>query len=61
MTTLGKLPLFIVIMLTCGCPKQRPPADPPPKAPEAQDDDGKSELEAACFDGDPEACDALGH
>jgi hypothetical protein len=61
MKTFGKFPLFILWVLVCGCPNQKPAADPPPERTEAEETNPRAELEAACFDGDPAACDELGH
>jgi len=59
MKTHGKFSLFIFWVLVCGCPKEAPAVDPSPEGTEAEDP--RAELEAACYDGDPEACDELGH
>ena len=61
MKTYGKFSLFIFWVLVCGCPKQPPAADPPPERAEAEELNPRADLEAACYDGDPEACDELGH
>ena len=65
MKTHRKFSLFILWVLVCGCPKHAPPADPPADPPaertEARETNPKADLEAACFDGDPAACDELGH
>ena len=61
MKTHRKLSLFILWVLVCGCPKEAPQVDPQPEATEAEEIDPRAELEAACYDGDPEACDELGH
>jgi len=61
MKTYGKFSLFIFWVLVCGCPKQSPAADPPPERTEAEEIDPRAELESACYDSDPEACDELGH
>jgi len=61
MKTHRKFSLFIFWVLVCGCPKQAPAADPPPESTQAEDEDPRAELEAACYAGGPEACDALGH
>jgi hypothetical protein len=61
MKTHRKFSLFILWVLVCGCPKQAPPVDPPPEPADAEEIDPKAELEAACYDGNPEACDQLGH
>ncbi len=61
MKTHRKFSLFILWVLVCGCPKQTPPADPPTERTQAEETDPKADLEAACFDGDPAACDELGH
>jgi hypothetical protein len=61
MKTHRKFSLFILWVLVCGCPKQTPTVDPPPASTETEETDHRAELEAACFDGDPEACDDLGH
>ena len=67
MKTPRKFSLFIVAgfvaCVSLGCEKKRRPAadtakTPPNAAPE-QDEEGS--LEARCFEGDPEACDELGH
>jgi len=61
MKTLGKFPLFILWVLVCGCPNQKPAADPPSEPVEAQENDSRADLETACFEGDQAACDELGH
>ena len=61
MKTHGKFSLFILWVLVCGCPKQSPTADPPSESKEAEEIDVRGDLEAACYEGDPEACDQLGH
>jgi hypothetical protein len=61
MKTHGKFSLFILWVLVWGCPKQAPTADPPPAADEAVEPNPRADLETACYEGDPEACDALGH
>ncbi len=66
MTTFGKFSLFIVIVLALGCGQKKPRPEEATTAPErveAQAKDGEEEgsLESRCFDGDPEACDELGH
>jgi hypothetical protein len=64
MKTNGKFPLFMLCVLVCGCPKQPPAADPPSQRKEAVETEEPSpdaELERECFDGDPAACDQLGH
>ena len=61
MKTHGKFSLFILWVLVCGCPKQPATVDPPPADPEAEEPNHQADLEAACYDGDPEACDDLGH
>ena len=61
MKTHRKFSLFILGVLVCGCPKQPPTADPPPASTEADESSPQADLEAACYDGDLEACDELGH
>ena len=66
MKTLGKFSLFIVIVLALGCGKKRSHPEEAVKAPESVDEpakDGEDEgsLESRCFEGDPAACDELGH
>jgi len=61
MKTLRKFPLFIVWFLVCGCPKQAPPADPAPQPADVEAASPEADLERDCFDGDPAACDQLGH
>jgi hypothetical protein len=61
MKTHGKFSLFILWVLVCGCPKQAAPADPPPPSTEAEESNPQADLEVACYDGDPQACDELGH
>jgi len=60
MKTHGKFSLFILWVLVCGCPKHSP-VDPELERTEAEEIDPQAELESACYDGDPEACDKLGH
>lgn len=66
MKTLRKFPLFIALLLVLGCENKRVIPAEATKAPEPvqlQENDGEEEgsLETRCFDGDPEACDELGH
>jgi hypothetical protein len=61
MKTHRKFSLFILWVLVCGCPKQNPTLDPPPASTESEEIDPKADLEAACYEGDPAACDQLGH
>jgi len=61
MKTFGKFPLFILWVLVCGCPDQKPAEAPPSKPTQAEGNDSRSDLETACFEGDPTACDELGH
>jgi len=65
MKTLGKFSLFIVLLLAAGCEKKRPtPASDPPRGAEEAPERGEPEegsLETRCFEGDPTACDDLGH
>ena len=61
MKTHGKFSLFILWVLVCGCPKQPPAAYLPPEPPEAEEITPQADLEADCYEGDPEACDELGH
>jgi hypothetical protein len=61
MKTLGKFPLFILAGLLCGCPDAKPASSPAPEHAEPPEDDPKADLESACFQGDPSACDELGH
>ena len=60
MKTHRKFSLFILWVLVCGCPKHSP-VDPELERTEAEEIDPQAELESACYDGDPEACDELGH
>ena len=67
MRTPRKFSLFIVaglvVWVSLGCEKKRGPAadtaKTPPNAAREQNEEGS--LEARCFEGDPEACDELGH
>jgi len=66
MRTLGKLSLFIALVLALGCDKKRAHPEKVDKAAEraeAQLKEGEKEgsLESRCFEGDIEACDELGH
>jgi hypothetical protein len=61
MKTHRKFSLFILGVLVCGCPKQAQHVDPAPERIEADEIDPQAELEAACYEGDPAACDQLGH
>lgn len=61
MTTLRKLSSTIFFVLVCGCPKQTPAADPSSGGTETEAPSPEAELERDCFDGDPAACDQLGH
>jgi len=61
MKTLRKSSLFILWVLICGCPKETPTANPPSERPESEEANSEAALERDCFDGDPEACDRLGH
>jgi len=61
MKTLCKFPLFIVWVLVCGCPKEPPATDPLPQPAEVEGASPEADLERDCFDGDPAACDQLGH
>ena len=62
MKTLGKFSLFILMILVLGCGKKKPlpaAADTTPAGESQENDEGS--LESRCFDGDPGACDELGH
>ena len=61
MKTHRKFPLFILWVLVCGCPKQAATDDPLPAGTEVGEPNPEADLETACYEGDPEACDALGH
>ena len=61
MKTHAKFSLFIFWVLICGCPKQAPVADPPAEHTEPEEINPQADLEADCYDGDPAACDELGH
>ncbi len=61
METHGKFSLFILCVLVCGCPKHTPTADPPSERVEVEETNPEADLETACFEGDPAACDELGH
>jgi len=61
MKTLCKPPLFVLFVLVCGCPKQTPAADLPSEPTEIEATSPEGQLERDCYDGDPEACDQLGH
>jgi hypothetical protein len=61
MKTRRKFPLFILGALLCGCPDAKPASSPVPERAEPPENDSKADLESACFEGDPSACDELGH
>lgn len=69
MTTLGKFSLFIgltALLMATGCEKKKAPDKAPVEAAESTENEeadanGPGSLEARCFEGDPSACDALGH
>ena len=62
MTTPRKFSLFIALVAlvsTLACEKKKPiPAE---RAPVEAEESPPDNLEARCFEGDPEACDELGH
>jgi hypothetical protein len=61
MKTRGKFPLFILVGFLWGCPDAKPASSPAPERAEPAEDEAKADLESACFEGDPSACDELGH
>ena len=74
MKTFGKCSLFIAIVLALGCGKKEigdsvgavgrdQLTGRGPDRVEAQEENAEEEgsLESRCFEGDPEACDELGH
>ncbi len=66
MKTLGKFSLFIVMVLALGCGKKKSHPEEALRAPEpaeeqAKDSEEEGSLESRCFEGDPAACDQLGH
>ena len=66
MKTLGKLSLFIVIVLALGCGKKKSHPEEAVRASdrvEKQEKDAEEEgsLESRCFEGDLEACDEVAH
>jgi len=61
METLCKYSAFILLVLVCGCPKEPRAVDPPSGGTAIEAAHPEGDLERRCFDGDPEACDQLGH
>ncbi|MEM7137128.1 MAG: hypothetical protein AAF500_11145 [Myxococcota bacterium] len=65
MQTLRKFSLFMIVLLALGCEKKKgvEPVNPTPEAAEeqAETEDEPGSVEAKCFEGDPAACDELGH
>ncbi|MEM7437492.1 MAG: hypothetical protein AAF436_20230 [Myxococcota bacterium] len=65
MQTLRKFSLFMMVLLALGCEKKKAgeEAQPEPETVEepAGPEDAPGSVEAKCFEGDPAACDELGH
>ncbi|MGB5809910.1 MAG: hypothetical protein WBG86_05220 [Polyangiales bacterium] len=68
MKTIGKFSLFIALLalvVVLGCTKKKPLPPPSAEPVNAAETDPEEEepgsVESRCFDGDPAACDELGH